>query len=142
MDQGLSSFIAAIGRVLLSLMFIQSGWSKLNSMEGTLGYITSHGLPQPQAAYYIAVAIELGGGIAILLGLLTRLAAAALCVFCLVAAYFFHTPMSDMGQYVNFWKDVTIAGGFLVLVAYGAGAISVDQLLFGGRAAVRQTQPS
>lgn len=139
MGRTTSSFIAAVGRLLLSLMFIQTGLQKLAGMDATVGYITSHGLPYPQYAYYAAVAIELGGGVLILLGLFTRLVAAAFFVFCILTAAYFHYPWTgadgavDTMQFINFWKNISIAGGFLQLVAFGAGGLSVDALFFGGR---------
>jgi putative oxidoreductase len=73
-----------------------------------------------------AIAVELGGGLALLAGFRTRFAAAALAVFSMVAAFSFHTNFADQNQMIHFLKDVMIAGGLLQIVAFGAGALSID----------------
>ena len=96
-----------------------------------MGYIASKGLPMASIAAVIAIVIELGGGLAVVFGFLTRWAALALAVFSVVAAFIFHAywgvPAEQvMMQQINFWKNISIAGGFLVLAAFGPGAISID----------------
>jgi putative oxidoreductase len=121
--------IALAGRVLMSLIFIQSGFHKLLAPSVTIEHIAADGLPLPPAAYVVAVLCELGGGLAILLGWQTRLAAAALALFCVVAAVTVHYVPGNSAQMVNFWKNLTITGGFLYVLAFGAGAISLDAWL-------------
>ncbi len=83
-------FIAFIGRLLLAAIFIQSGYGKLTGADAAMGYIASANMPIPaNIAYWIAVVVELGGGILLVIGLLTRYAAAALAVFAIAAAYLF-----------------------------------------------------
>jgi putative oxidoreductase len=110
----------------MSLIFLMSGFHKLLAPSVTIEHIAADGLPVPPAAYVVAVLCELGGGLAILLGWQTRLAAAALALFCLVAAVAVHYVPGNSAQMVNFWKNVTMAGGFLYVLAFGAGAISLD----------------
>jgi len=122
---------ALIGRIMLALIFITSGLGKIGGFEGTAGYIASKGLPVASVVAALTILIELGGGLAILFGFLTRWAAVALAVFSVLAAVIFHAywgvPADQvMGQQINFWKNISIAGGFLVLSAFGAGAISLD----------------
>ncbi len=122
---------ALIGRIMLALIFITSGFSKIGGFEGTAGYIASKGLPVASIVAALTILIELGGGLAILFGFLTRWAALALAVFSVLAAVIFHAywgvPADQvMGQQINFWKNISIAGGFLMLAAYGAGGISID----------------
>lgn len=122
---------ALIGRILLALIFITSGFGKIGGFEGTAGYIASKGLPVASVVAALTILIELGGGLAVLFGFLTRWAALALAVFSVLAAVIFHAywgvPADQvMGQQINFWKNISIAGGFLVLAAFGAGAISID----------------
>ena len=123
--------LALIGRILLALIFITSGFSKIGGFDGTVGYIASKGLPMPAVLAALTILVELGGGLAIALGFMTRWAALALALFTLLAAVIFHTywavPADQvMMQQINFWKNVSIAGGFLALAAFGPGAISVD----------------
>jgi len=122
---------ALIGRIMLALIFITSGFGKIGGFEGTAGYIASKGLPVASVVAALTILIELGGGLAILFGFLTRWAALALAVFSVLAAVIFHAywgvPADQvMGQQINFWKNISIAGGFLMLSAYGAGGISID----------------
>lgn len=121
------AFLADIGRVLMSLIFLWSGFGKLMFASATIGYIASKGLPLPEVGYGIAVIVELGGGVLLLLGLFTRWAALALALFCLVTAFAFH-GFGDLNSQIHAMKNVTMAGGFLVLAAYGAGSVSLDAL--------------
>ena len=126
-----TSLLALAGRILLAFMFILAGLSKLGDISGTMAYTASGGLPGFMA--FPAIAIELGGGLAVLVGWQTRWAALLLAFFCVVAGYFFHflpaqalSGMEQMGQMINFQKNLAIAGGFLVLAAFGAGRLSLD----------------
>lgn len=121
-----NSVILLIGRILLSIIFIMSGLQKFGSIEGTAGYIGSVGLPAGVLLAWAAAIVETVGGIAILIGFQTRLAALALAGFCLVAGALFHFDPSDQMQMISFMKNVTIAGGFLALFVSGPGSISVD----------------
>lgn len=118
-----------LGRVLLAAIFITGGYAKLGAPGPTTAYITSGGLPFPTLAYWVAVVVELGGGLAVLLGFQTRLSALALGVWCIVTGFLFHYQPGVAGQMISFSKNVTMAGGFLQLVALGAGAWSLDALL-------------
>ncbi len=113
-----------VGRVLIALIFIGSGWGKIGGYAGTQQYMESMGVAG--ALLPLVILIELGGGLALVAGVLTRLAAVGLAVFCVVAALYFHMAWDDRIQYIMFMKNITIAGGLLVLAAYGAGAFSVD----------------
>ena len=121
-----SAALALVGRILLSTIFLISAVGKLTAPAGTIGYIAAAGLPLPQLAYALAVAIELLGGLALVAGYQTRTAAAALAVFSIAAAFGFHGNLGDQNQFVHFLKNVAIAGGLLQLVAFGAGRWSVD----------------
>ena len=96
-----------------------------------MGYIASKGLPAPSAAAVVALLVEIVGGLALVAGFGTRVAALVLAVFTVVAAVFFHNfwaapEAQQMMQQINFNKNIAIAGGLLVLAAFGAGAFSVD----------------
>ena len=123
--------LALLGRILLALIFITSGFGKIGGFEGVVGYIASKGLPMPSVVAALTILIELGGGLAIAFGFMTRWAALALAIFSLLAGLIFHAywavPADQvMNMQINFWKNVSIAGGFLALAAFGPGAISVD----------------
>ncbi len=121
-----------VGRVLLALIFIIAGFGKLTGFEGTVGYIQSAGLPVPQVAAVIAIIVELGGGILLVIGWKARWAAGALFIFALLAAIFFHAFWSSpadqaMMQQIHFMKNLAILGGMLYVVVYGSGPLSVDK---------------
>ena len=122
----LNRYLPALGRLLIAAIFLISGLSKITSPAGTQAYIASAGLPAPMLAYIIAVIVEVGGGILLVIGYQTRLAALALAVFTLAAAFGFHSKLGDMNQFIHFFKNIAMAGGLLQVVAFGAGALSVD----------------
>lgn len=115
-----------LGRLMLAAIFIWSGFGKLMQPAGTIGYMAKIGLSMPQAAYWLAVVVELGGGILIALGLFTRPVAAVLAIWCLATAAIVHLHPGDIEQMINAYKNLAMAGGFLYVAAYGAGLWSVD----------------
>ncbi|MEQ1440601.1 DoxX family protein [Fontimonas sp. SYSU GA230001] len=120
-------WILVAGRVLIAAIFVTAGWSKIGGYEGTQQYMQAMGVPG--ALLPLVIFAELGGGLAIILGLLTRLAAAGLAVFCVASAFLFHGAADQVNQ-IMFMKNLAMAGGFLFLVAEGAGTISLDARLF------------
>ena len=135
------SAAALAGRILLAFMFILAGWGKLGDIQGSMAYTASGGLPGFFALP--ALALELVGGIAVLVGWQTRWAALLLAAFCVVAAVLFHyVPAQGLegydrvGQILNFQKNLAIAGGFLVLAAFGPGRFAVDARTAAGRPAL------
>jgi putative oxidoreductase len=117
-------YLKLIGRVILSLIFIQSGIMKIFGFAGTQTMMEQNGLPG--ILLPLVILTEAGGGLCVLLGLWTRYAAIALAGFCVLAAYFFHYQPDDQMQMINFAKNITIAGGFLVLAGSGPGAWALD----------------
>ena len=115
---------APLGRVLLSLIFLISGVGKISGYAGTQAYMESVGVPG--ALLPAVIVFEVLGGLAIVLGWQTRVVAFLLAGFCLVSAVLFHGNVGDQGQQIQFLKNLGLAGGFLVLVAHGAGAWSID----------------
>jgi putative oxidoreductase len=113
-----------VGRIGLALMFLVSGFMKIPGYAGTLGYMEAMGVPG--ALLPAVIALEIGGGLAILLGLYTRGFALALALFCLASAALFHHDLADPNQFNHLLKNIAIAGGFIVLAASGAGRFSVD----------------
>ena len=125
-NPALQSSLALIGRLLLAAMFILSGFGKLGDPSGTIGYIASAGLPLPPVAYAVALAVEIGAGILLVLGYRARWVALILAAFTLASAIGFHTDFADQNQMIHFMKNLAITGGFLQIAAFGAGAFSLD----------------
>jgi putative oxidoreductase len=111
-------------RVLLAALFLLSGVGKLGAYATTASYMASVGVPG--ALLPIVIGLEIGGAIAIIVGWRTRIMAFLLAGFAIVSAFIFHTHFADQIQMIMFWKNVSIAGGLLLLVIYGAGPLSVD----------------
>jgi len=121
-----TTYAPALGRLLIALIFILGGYGKIGAYDGTVGYIASVGLPFPALGYVIAIIVELGGGILLLVGFQARIVAAILALFSLATAAFFHNQLGDQNQMIHFLKNLAIAGGLLQIVAHGAGALSID----------------
>ena len=121
----LESSAELVGRILLASLFLLSGVSKLGAYGATAAYMSSAGVPG--ALLPAVIAVELLGSLAVIVGWKTRAAAALLAGFSLLAAFLFHNNFADQIQMIMFLKNVAIAGGFLLLVANGAGAISLDR---------------
>jgi putative oxidoreductase len=121
------NYLAFIGRILIGLPFAMSGLSKLAAYGPTTEMIAAVGLPLPPLAFAVAVAIELGGGLLLVLGYRVRPVALALAAFSLAPAFSFHSNFSDQNQMIHFLKNVMLAGGLLQIAAFGAGAISIQQ---------------
>ncbi|MFT4265958.1 MAG: DoxX family protein [Xenophilus sp.] len=124
--------LALLGRIFLAALFIPAGFGKIGGFAGTVGYIGSVGLPLPQVGAVIAILVELGLGILLLVGFKTRLAALLIALFTLAAAFFFHNywamPADKvMMMQIMFWKNVAIAGGLLAFTAFGPGRFSIDK---------------
>lgn len=120
----LQSIAAPAGRVLISFIFVYSGIGKISGYAGTQAYMESMGVPG--ALLPLVIAVEVLGGLAVMLGWHTRIAAFLLAGFTLLSALLFHANFADYGQMISFMKNVAIAGGFLMIVAYGAGAYALD----------------
>lgn len=134
MFEKLQSPLALAARVLMALLFVPAGFGKIAGFAGTVGYISSVGLPLPQLGAVIAIVVELGLGLALLVGFKTRISALVIAVFTVAAGVFFHAYWSMPAEQVMinqimFMKNIAIAGGLLALVAFGPGALSVDAKL-------------
>lgn len=121
-----NNVLPLIGRILLAAIFIMSGLGKLADPAGTMGYIASIGLPLPGVALAGAIAVEVGGGLLIAIGLFSRITALAMAAFSIATALLFHHALGDQNQMIHFMKNISIAGGFLQIAAFGAGAFSLD----------------
>ena len=119
-------YLAFIGRILMGLPFAMSGLSKLAAYGPTTAMIGAAGLPLPPLAFAVAVAVELGGGLLLIVGYRVRPAALALAAFSIATALSFHSNFADQNQMIHFLKNVMMAGGLLQIAAFGAGALSID----------------
>ncbi len=120
----LQELSAPIGRLFLSIIFIFSGFTKVIGYAATQGYMESMGVPGMLLP--LVIALELFGGIAILLGFKARLIALLFVGFNIISALLFHQFWIDESQMNPFMKNIAIAGGFLMIFAHGAGAYSID----------------
>lgn len=131
MNPTLNNAFPLVGRLLLAALFLPAGIGKLTGFGGTVGYISSVGLPMATLGAVIALVVEIAGSLALIVGLQTRLAALVLAVFTLVAGIFFHNywaAPADQAfmQQLLFFKNVGVAGGLFVLAGLGAGGWSLD----------------
>jgi putative oxidoreductase len=129
--------VVFLGRALLAYIFIVEGYGKIVDYSSVTGYMLEHGLPS--ILLPLVILTELGGGLMILSGLFTRWVAIALAGFAILTALIFHSDGADVDGTINFQKNLAIAGGFLVLGAWGAGAWSLDQ--WRARAKARKSLP-
>ena len=121
--------VAVVGRVLIGVLFLMSGLSKLAAPAAIQGYIASVGLPAPVVAYAVAVAVEVLGSLLLIAGVGARFVAAAMTVFTLATALAFHNNFADQNQMIHFMKNLMIMGGLLQVAAFGAGRFSLDARL-------------
>jgi len=124
MQNTLNDTASLLGRILLSVIFIWSGYGKILGYAATVGYMEKFGVPGVMLP--LAIALELAGGILLVIGWQTRYVAIALAVFTVVAAILFHSNFGDRNQMIHFTKNLAIAGGFLALFVSGPGRWSVD----------------
>jgi putative oxidoreductase len=124
--QGTENTAALLGRIAMSVIFIHGGWGKLLAPAATRTMLASHHLPMVKLGWILAVVVELGGGLAILLGLFTRAVGLVLAIWCVATALIAHTHFADRNQEIHFMKNMAMMGGFLYVAAFGARAWSLD----------------
>jgi putative oxidoreductase len=139
--------LPAIGRFLLALIFVLAGFGKLGTIATTSATMAKHGIPYANDLVWGVVALELGGGIALMVGFLARLAAAAFFFYLLALAVIFHPYWTAAGeaartQHALFFNHMAIMGGMLFVVAFGAGPYSIDAMIWGPRPARAVPQPA
>jgi putative oxidoreductase len=122
----IKNLFSLASRLFLALIFLVAGWGKVNAIDGTVGYMTSMGIPAAGVLIYLTILTEIGGGLLIAIGYQTRIVAFLMAGFTLLSALIFHFNFGDQMQAINFMKNIAIAGGFFSLVANGAGAWSLD----------------
>jgi putative oxidoreductase len=124
--ESVGPYAALLGRILIAALFVISGFGKIGGYSGTQAYMQAAGVPG--ALLPLVILTELGGGIAIILGAYTRLVALLLAGFSVLTGLVFHAGSPDQIQQIMFFKNLGLAGGFLLLVAHGAGRLSIDGL--------------
>jgi len=139
--------LPTLGRILLALIFVLAGISKLGTIAATSASMANHGIPHADDLVWGVVALELGGGILLIAGFLTRLVAAALFFYVMALAVIFHPYWTMTGavahvQHGQFFQHLAIMGGMLYVVAFGAGPYSIDALIRGRRSATALPQPA
>jgi putative oxidoreductase len=122
----MSSIVALVGRALMCAIFIESGLGKLMAPTSYIAAMGHFGLPLPWLAYGVAVAVEIVGGFAILVGFRIRIVAAVIAVYCVATAFIAHDDPGNQEQMINFMKNICMAGGFMQLVAWGGGRYVVS----------------
>ncbi len=120
----LNPVFSLAGRVMIALIFVLAGLSKISAIEGVQGYMEAMGLPG--ILIYPTILFEVAAGLAIIAGFKTRYVALALVGFSLLSALIFHSQLGDQMQFILFMKNIAIVGGFLFLARYGAGELSID----------------
>ena len=129
--QAIEKFAPVIGRILLALIFVMSGFSKITGFEGTAGFMASKGMPLVTLFLIGAIVLEIGGGLSLIAGFKARWGALALIVFTIPATLIFHNFWALEGgeaftQQIMFMKNLAMMGGLLMVMAFGAGPLSVD----------------
>ena len=127
------AIVPALGRLLLCSFFVWAGYTKLMDPAGTAKYLAQSGVPAAALMVWVAVVVELAGGLAVLVGLKTRWAAGILAIWCLITGFAVHLTagvysadaMTAFDNLVHFYKNLVMAGGLLYVVAFGAGTIDL-----------------
>lgn len=122
-------WLNVLARLLMAHIFIISGWQKLTGFSETEAYFASYGIPMVGLVTPLVILVELGGGLALLAGFLTRWVALVIALFSVGAALIAHSHFADQQQAINFMKNMAMAGGLLMFVIYGGGQASIDALM-------------
>ncbi|HEX5997954.1 MAG TPA: DoxX family protein [Hyphomicrobiaceae bacterium] len=122
----LQTYLPPLGRLLMASLFIWDGVHQLLSPSVFAQYFASVHVPLPNVAIWISIIIHLLGGMALLVGFKTRWAAALLALLSVGTAFGVHLPMGDQDNMIHFYKNLVMTGGFLYVIAFGAGAVSID----------------
>jgi putative oxidoreductase len=121
------AFLLAIARLLMSSLFVWDGVVQLRNPRGTAQYLASVHIPAPDIAVWISILVHLFGGLALLVGFYSRWAAALLALICLATAFGVHLPAGDQDNMIHFYKNLVMTGGFLYVITFGPGGLSLDR---------------
>jgi putative oxidoreductase len=120
------NYLPPLARLLMASLFIWDGFLQLRDPGGTAKYFADVHVPMPDVTVWISIVVHLLGGLGILVGFKIRWAAAALALLCLGTAFGVHLPVGDTENLINFYKNLVMSGGFLYIITYGAGVMSMD----------------
>ena len=120
----IEKFAAPIGRLFIALIFVMSGLNQRGIESGVAGWMEAMGVPG--ALLPLVIALEVLGGLAVIIGWKTRYAALLLSGFCLLSALVFHANIAEQNEMMHFMKNLALSGGFLFLVAHGGGNYALD----------------
>ena len=119
--------IDVVGRIFLSTIFLIEGANKIFNYEETIQYMENFSVPGYLAIP--AIILEILFPLLLIIGYQTKIAALVMMIFTIVVAIIFHTNFDDQMQFITFFKDIAIAGGFIIIFVNGAGKFSVDYKL-------------
>ncbi|PEN14107.1 DoxX family protein [Longibacter salinarum] len=122
----MNAYFPTIGRILLGLIFVASGFNKVMQFEGTQQYMEANGLPATAILLVGAIIFELGGGLMVILGFKARTGSLALVLFLIPTTLVFHTNFAEQTQVIQFMKNLAIMGGLLYVAAHGAGPAAIE----------------
>lgn len=122
-----NDYVSLIARIMMAGLFVWAGYGKIIGYEGTQGYMESMGVSG--ALLPLVILLELGGGLGLIFGFLTKFSALSMALFSIIAAFIFHGDFGDETHKLMFIKDICLSGGLLMLFNYGAGKISVDNFI-------------
>jgi len=121
------TWIILLSRVLMAYIFIHGGINKALNPTNTMAMMAHYNLPMPGAAYAVTLLVEIGAGVAFLLGWKGKIMGLILAIWCVATAFVAHYHPGDTGQMIHFTKNLCMAGGFLQIFVYGTGAFSLDR---------------
>jgi putative oxidoreductase len=127
MRMSVKFLVLPLARLLMSSLFVWDGIVMLRNPSGTAQYFASVHVPAPNIAVWPAIPVHLLGGLAVLVGFYTRWAAALLALVCLATAFGVHLPAGDQDNMIHFYKNLVMTGGFLYVIAFGPGGLSLDR---------------
>jgi putative oxidoreductase len=122
----MKTYLPPLARVLMASLFIWDGILQLRDPTGTVQYFAAVHVPLPNVAVWVSIPVHLLGALALVTGFKARWAAAALALVCLGTGFGVHLPAGDLDNMVHFYKNLVMTGGFLYVIAYGAGGLSID----------------
>ena len=124
--EGNRAYLLLLARLLMSSLFVWDGVAQLRNPGGTAHYFANVHVPEPNIAVWISIPLHLLGGLALLAGFYTRWAAVLLALICLGTAFGVHLPSGDQANMINFYKNLVMTGGFLYVIAFGPGGLSLN----------------
>ena len=120
------AFLLLFARLLMSSLFVWDGVVQLRNPGGTARYFARVHVPAPDIAVWISIPVHLFGGLALLVSFYSRWAAALLALVCLGTAFGVHLPAGDQNNMIHFYKNLVMSGGFLYVIAFGPGGLSLN----------------